>query len=145
MRSLWEIPIAELGASLESDELAEPDPVKRIERLLATYIEFAISNEETHRSLLLFVRPPGSTTDVSNDPDELILFAALRRAIEAGQSSGVVRDGDPRLLAQMLWSGVHGALALPINVDTYRLGDGPTVAAEMVALLIRSITHEETQ
>ena len=74
----------------------------------------------------------------------LALCSSLRRAVEAGQASGAVRDGDPRLLAQLLWSGVHGALALPINVDTYDLIDGPTAAAEMVAVLTRSITTKET-
>ncbi len=83
---------------------------------------------------------PDSTTDARNDPDDLALFASIRRAVEAGQSAGLIRDGDPRLLAQLLWSGVHGALALPINIDTYDLIDGPTVATEMIATLTRSIT-----
>jgi len=140
MRSLWLAPISELGHSLGADEQAEPDPVKRIERLLLTFVDFAVANHETHRGLLLLVRPPGSTTDADNDPDELTLFASLRGAVEAGQSTGVIRDGDPRLMAQLLWSGVHGALALPINIDTYRLVDGPIVATEMVTALTRSIT-----
>lgn len=144
MRSLWQAPISELGRSLAAIELAEPDPVERIRRLLLAYVDFTVSNEETHRSLLLFVRPPDSTTDLSNDPDELMLFASLRRAVEAGQSTGAICDGDPRLLAQLLWSGVHGALALPINIDTYHLIDGPEAATDMVATLIRSITTKET-
>ena len=141
MRSLWQVPISELGSSLAVVEQAEPDPVERIERLLLTYVDFAVANDETHRGLLLFVRSPDSTTDAANDPDELMLFASLRRAVEAGQSTGAIRDGDPRVLAQLLWSGVHGALALPINIDTYDLIDGPTVATEMIATLTRSITN----
>lgn len=140
MRSLWVVPIAELGRVLAAVEEDEADPVHRIERLMSAYVEFTIANDETHRGLLLFVRPPGSTTDLNRDPDELMLFAALRRAVEAGQSTGAVCDGDPELMAQMLWSGIHGALALPINIDTYALADGPTVATEMIATLTRSIT-----
>lgn len=142
MRSIWMVPIAELGRSLAAVEQAEADPVRRIERLLSTYVDFTIANEETHRGLLLFVRPPGSTTELDRDPDELMLFGSLRRAVVAGQSVGALRDGDPSLMAQMLWSGIHGALALPINVDTYALVEGPTVATQMIASLIQSITKD---
>lgn len=142
MRSLWMVPIAELGRSLAAVEAAEADPVERLERLLVTFIDFATVNEGTHRGLLLFVRPPDSTTELNLDPNELMLFGALRRAIEAGQADGTVRDGDTRVLAQLLWSGVHGALALPINLDTYDLADGPAMAAEMISTLIHSIKKD---
>lgn len=143
MRSLWMVPIAELGRTLAEVEADESDPVARIRRLLMAYVDFTIDNEETHRGLLLWVRPPNSTTDRNDDPDELALFASLRRAVVAGQSAGVVRDGAPRALAQLLWSGVHGALALPVNIDTYDLADGPDMATEMISTLIRSITTQE--
>ncbi len=143
-RSLWSAPIAHLGHSLAAVEQTASadgvDPITRVERLLQTYVDFTITNDETHRGLLLFVRSPDSTTELNNDPDLLMLFASLRRAVEAGQATGVIRDGDPRRLAQLLWSGVHGALALPINIDTYDLIDGPTMATEMIAALTRSIT-----
>lgn len=144
MRSIWMGPIAELGRRLTEVEDTVTDPVERIERLLETYVQFSLDHEETHRGLLLWVRPPTSTTDRNDDPDELRLFASLRRAVEAGQAAGVVRAGDPHTLAQVLWSGVHGALGLPVNIDTYDLADGPTIAAEMISTLIRSITTLET-
>ncbi len=145
MRSLWMAPIVELGASLAAAEEAEADPLERIRRLLETYVEFTLTNEETHRGLLLWVRPPNSTTDRNDDPDELMLFSSLRRAVEAGQANGDVRDGDSRVLAQLLWSGIHGALALPINIDTYDLVGGPAMATEMINVLINSITNKDHQ
>ena len=45
-------------------------------------------------------------------------------------------------MAQTLWSRVHGALALPINIDTDDLADGPSIAEEMIAALVRSISTE---
>ncbi|MDW3218235.1 MAG: TetR/AcrR family transcriptional regulator [Acidimicrobiales bacterium] len=140
MRSLWMAPIAKLGRVLTAIEEAEADPIERIRRLLLAYVDFAETDVETHRGLLLFVRAPDSTTDRHDDPDGLALFASLRRAVEAGQAAGTIRDGDARTLAQVLWSGVHGALALPINIDTYELTDGRTISTEMIDALIRSIT-----
>jgi len=140
MRSLWMVPIVELGRSLVAVEEAEPDPLVRVRRLLETYVQFTVANEETHRGLLLWVRPPNSTTDRNDDPDGLQLFSSLRRAIEAGQADGRIRPGDSRTLAQLLWSGVHGALALPINTDTYDLAAGPVMAGDMIDALTQSIT-----
>lgn len=142
MRSLWMGPIAELGRSLAAVEADQPDPMLRLASLLQTYVEFTEQHPETHRGLLLFVRPPDSSTDLSADPEHLRLFAALRRAIAEGQAQGSIRAGDPRHLAQLLWSGVHGALALPINIDTYDLESGPSVATAMIPALIRTITKE---
>lgn len=143
MRSLWMGPIAELGRSLTAVEEAVADPVERIAALLQTYVDFTLEHPETHQGLLLFVRPPDSTTDRSDDPDGLRLFATLRRAVEDAQAAGRIRPGDPRALAQMLWSGVHGALALPINIDTYALAAGPDAAADMIPTLIRAIVPQE--
>ena len=47
-------------------------------------------------------------------------------------------------MAQTLWSRVHGALARPINIDTDDLADGPSIAEEMIAALVRSISTEMT-
>ncbi len=143
-RSLWMGPIAELGRSLAEVERDGAEPVERIRQLLDTYVAFTATHSDTHRWLLLWVRPPNSTTDRNDDPDELMLFASLRRAIEEGQANDSIRTGDPRVMAQTLWSGVHGALALPINIDTYDLADGPVIAHEMITSLIRSITTDTT-
>ncbi|MEO1059427.1 MAG: TetR/AcrR family transcriptional regulator [Actinomycetota bacterium] len=143
-RSLWMGPIAELGRSLTDVERNGAEPVERIRQLLHTYVAFTTTHSDTHRWLLLWVRPPNSTTDRNDDPDELMLFASLRRAIEDGQAAGSIRAGDARVMAQTLWSGVHGALALPINIDTYDLANGPAIADEMIAALIRSITTDTT-
>ncbi|MEM8620067.1 MAG: TetR/AcrR family transcriptional regulator [Actinomycetota bacterium] len=143
-RSLWMGPIAELGRSLAEVERDGAEPVERIGQLLDAYVAFTTTHSDTHRWLLLWVRPPNSTTDRNDDPDELMLFASLRRAIEDGQADGTIRAGEARVMAQTLWSGVHGALALPINIDTYDLADGPSIAGEMIASLVRSITTTDT-
>jgi AcrR family transcriptional regulator len=140
LRTLRLGPISELGHNLADIEAAEPDPIARIERLLQTYIDFATDHPDVHRGLLLFVRPPTSPPPDRGDPDHLLLHATLRRAIVEAQAAGEVRAGDPTVLAELLWSGVHGALALPVNVDTYALTDARELATEMVATLMTAIT-----
>ncbi len=142
LRTLWMGPVGELGRTLAAIESAEEEPVTRIERLLEAYIAFTIEHPDVHRGLLLFVRPPSSPSPTPADPDGLVLHAALRRAITEGQRTGAVRAGDPAMVAQVLWSGVHGALGLPVNVDSYALTPGPELAAAMVATLLSAITTD---
>ncbi len=140
LRTLWMGPIADLGRSLADVEAAQADPVARIGQLLHTYIDFVVDHPDVHRGLLLFVRPPTSPAPEAGDPDGLVLHAALRRAVAEAQAQGTVREDDPTVLAELLWSGVHGALALPVNTDTYALTDGAELAREMVATLLLSLT-----
>ena len=139
MRTLWMGPIVELGDTLAAVEESEDDPVRRIERLLGAYVEFAVGHPDVHRGLLLFVRPPTSPDPEPADPAGLRLHAALRRAVEDGQAAGRIRPGDPTLLAEVLWSGVHGALALPVNVDSYAITPAGELAAEMIRTLIAAV------
>ncbi|MEC7290366.1 MAG: hypothetical protein VXW22_09795, partial [Pseudomonadota bacterium] len=63
----------------------------------------------------------------------------LTAAIAQGQAAGDVIDGDPETLAQMLWSGVHGALALPINLDRVELKPTAEMVEQTVAGLMRMV------
>ena len=140
MRTLWMGPIIELGRSLAAIEADQADPVRRIDELLRAYVAFAGEHPDVHRGLLLFVRPPGSSVPDPADPDDLQLHASLRRAIEAGQAAGDIREGDATELAQLLWAGVHGALCLPVNVDSYALAPATDLAASMIPTLLTAIT-----
>ena len=40
----------------------------------------------------------------------------------------------------MLWAGVHGALALPVNVERWAVADAEVLVAEMIEALLRSLS-----
>lgn len=140
MRSIWIGPVAEFGRQVEAIVADEADPVTRIEALLNAYATWASANPEVLRGLLLFVRPDhAAELPEPQEPDELALHQALRSAIAEGQTTGLIRPGDPTAQAQLLWAGVHGALALPINLDRYAITPSAELAPAMIATLVTSL------
>lgn len=139
MRSLWIGPVVEFGHEVEAIAAAEPDPLARIEALLTAYARWVGANPDVHRGVLLFVRPDSTGLPAPVDPDTLALHRALRTAVADGQATDRIRAGDPTELAQVLWAGMHGALALPVNFDRYAIAPPSDLAPAMIATLLASL------
>ena len=139
MRSLWTEPVARLNERFESIAIATPDPVERIEALLGAYLDFARSNEETYRGAFLFVRPTSLTPPERRPAGDVPLLRLLAEAIADGQAAGSIRPGRPDRLAELLWAGLHGAVALPINADLYAIDEDRRLGPAMVDLLISAL------
>jgi AcrR family transcriptional regulator len=90
------------------------DPIERIRRMGRAYIEFGIAHPDHYR--LLFLRPPlllQYDSQVKADPQQdgyFLLTATVTEAIEARRLRPELKD--PDLVAQTLWAGVHGVVAL---------------------------------
>jgi AcrR family transcriptional regulator len=120
------------------------DPVERLEKIGLAYVEFAMSNPNHYRFMFMTPHPVPDASDLSIDrsnPDQdayAFLCATVAEAIEAGR----LRDDcdDPELVAQILWSGVHGLVSLHLNK-----GDDPCLAFRPVKpsarLLVNVITR----
>lgn len=141
LQSLWIEPLAEVNRQLEAIADEHPDPVARIRALLEAYVDFALAQPEVFRGAILFVRPASAPQPVPEPPAELPFYRLLRRAIEEGEAAGRVDATDADLAAQMLWAGVHGALALPVNIDRYAVRPQAELAGAMVDSLVTSITR----
>jgi hypothetical protein len=64
----------------------------------------------------------------------------LIQAVSEGQALGRIRPGDPGLLAQLAWSGVHGCLALPINFDRLAFAAPDPLAMRMIEIVVADLT-----
>ncbi|MEO1323736.1 MAG: hypothetical protein AAFV59_12080, partial [Pseudomonadota bacterium] len=92
-----------------------------------------------YRNALMFVRP--ATLDVP-EKEALVGYAfpaLIQNAIEEGQALETILPGDPVALTQLLWSGVHGALALPVNMDRLALKPATEMVETTVAGLLRMV------
>ncbi len=138
-QSLWRAPLEKANAQFNALAEAEPDPLRRVARLLGAYAEFSLDNPEFLRGAMLFVRP--ATLDESERVplEELDFFRLLREAVVAAQGSGQIREGDTRALASGAWAAVHGALALPINLDRYEWGAPSELTMTAVEAAMRSL------
>ena len=136
MQSLWKEPVRRLLKDLEASLPEITDPLTRLRTFLETYVAFANDQRSTYRGAFLFVRPETHDKPKPTALADDRLFSMLRDAVAAAQAKGQVRSGDPDLLAQLLWSGVHGAIALPQNIDRLALAKSEQVGPAMIDALL---------
>ena len=117
MQSLWTGRIAKLEEEFRARAGEFEDPIDRLEALLETYLRFGIEQTILYRNALMFVRPAALEPPKKQDLSAFAFPTLVTEAIRQGQVQGQIVDGDPVQLTQLLWSGAHGALALPINMD----------------------------
>jgi hypothetical protein len=113
--------------------------VKRIRGLLDAYAEFANANPGVYRGAFLSVRPESLTKPDVQPLRDLAFHRLLCEALREGQLRGLIRRGKVEEMAQLLWAGSHGALALPINVDLYAIDPPAKLAPAMIQALVRSL------
>lgn len=139
MQSLWTERVAEQEDVFRALAAEHEIPLDRIEVLLEAYLKFGIEQTVLYRNALMFVRP--ATLDVP-EKQALTGYAfptLIRQAIEDGQALETIVPGDPAELTQLLWSGVHGALALPVNMDRLALKPATEMVESTVAALLRML------
>jgi len=96
------------------------DPVERLRQLGALYADFAIKHPNHYRLMFMTPRPFDSTVQAwieKGNPQQdsyALLKAAVQACIEEGHFNQAHRDAD--LLAQALWSAVHGLVSLHITL-----------------------------
>jgi AcrR family transcriptional regulator len=139
MRSLWTEPVATANLRLEKIAKATPDPVRRIRKLLEEYALFARENPEVYRGAILFVRPESLPKPERRSLREFVFYDLLHSALREEQLRGQIRRGNIDQLAQVLWAGLHGAVALPINIDTGAFAPAETLTRLTIQALLRSI------
>ena len=139
MQSLWQEPVARAGAELSERANAEPVAFERIRVVLEFYAAFALDRPDFLRGAMLYVRPGTAPLGEAAQAEDLHFYAALLAAIEAAQADGTVRNGDPVLLAQTTWATLHGALALPVNLERWNLIDARTLASSAIEASLRAL------
>lgn len=142
MQSLWTGRVAEQEKAFQSVAAQHADPIERVQALLEAYIAFGLEQDDLYRGTLMFVRPTALETPEKQPLSNFAFPTVLREAIEQGQAAGQIVDGDPAILTQVLWSGVHGALALPINLDRLELKPAAEIAAPVVDGLLRAVRNK---
>lgn len=95
------------------------DPVERLERIGLGYVEFAMKNPHHYRFMFMtphVVADPDAPTLDRRNPDQ-DAYAFLRATVAEAIAAGRLRDDcdDPDMVAQVLWSGVHGLVSLHLN------------------------------
>jgi AcrR family transcriptional regulator len=97
------------------------DPVERLRRIGQAYSDFGLQNPNHYRMMFMTAHP--QLPDVEEhekqmgkgNPEE-DAYEFLRLAVAEAMHAGAFRQDldDPDLIAQTLWAGIHGVIALQI-------------------------------
>jgi AcrR family transcriptional regulator len=90
------------------------DPIEWIRQLGRSYARFALENPNHYRFMFMTPLRAGHKPEPT-DPGHLS-FGVLRAAVAKGIETGALRPGDVDKVAQVMWSSVHGAVALLITL-----------------------------
>lgn len=128
---------------------AVADPMERLRYLGIGYARFALAHPHHYR-LMFMTRVPGLKTDargVEHGNPEQDAYAFLRASVADAHAAGCFRAelGDPELIAQTLWAGVHGVCSLEITLGDdgwVDWRDFETRLGMMVDVLLRSLARD---
>jgi AcrR family transcriptional regulator len=108
----------ELALQLQSTLQIE-DPIERLHQCGRDYVRFAIANPNHYRLMFMTpkpVHPDKEEQEERKGKPETDAYALLRMLVEGAAAGGMLRDPkvDVDLVAQTLWAGLHGVIALHI-------------------------------
>ncbi|WP_461494749.1 TetR/AcrR family transcriptional regulator [Pyruvatibacter sp.] len=138
-QTLWAEPVGRLRDDMQASVDAASGPVDKVRALLDHYVRFALDNDRLFRSAFLLVRDKSSSPPDQADLNEETFYRNLCAAFREGQEAGLFKPFDPHMMAQIFWAGIHGSLALPINLDRYKFEAPKVLAARMVDALMELV------
>lgn len=139
LESLWQEPV--FAAAREARVVADatPDPVERIRAMLAVYMRLAADHADIYRGAFLYVRPGSIPAPPSQPMASVEFHQLLAAAVAEAQAAGRMRSGNPGMISQSLWAALHGALALPINLEILDFAAPQALAAHTVDLVVSGL------
>jgi AcrR family transcriptional regulator len=109
------------------------DPVQWIRQIGAAYASFGLANPNHYR--FMFMTPIRREHEVS-DPGRRS-FELLRTAVARAIDAGAFVKGDVDTIAQVLWSSIHGAVALLVTYEARQFPSAPA-APDLVDQVIEN-------
>jgi AcrR family transcriptional regulator len=125
------------------------DPIERIERIGAAYVQFALDNPSHYRFMFMTPRPGALNTGVRVGDPTQDAYAFLRDTCTEAILSGRIRPEyeDAEELAQILWGGMHGIISIRMvkeQDEWVEFRDTRRTAERMRAILLRGLTTGAT-
>ena len=141
MQTLWQEPLERLNQRFLLAAEANPDPFARLQALLETYLDYALEFPELYRGAFLFVRPEQMEKPERLSFEDVHFPRLVRLALEQAQANGAIKGGDTEAQMQLLWAGLHGVLALPVNMDRFAFAPVRDRAETMIQTLLAQLAR----
>jgi AcrR family transcriptional regulator len=95
---------------------AAADPAERLRLLAQRYAQFAVEYPQQYRLLFLTPRPPEAANIAERGNPERDAYALLEEAVAHALDHGMFSKAgaSKAVIAQTLWAGIHGVVALEL-------------------------------
>jgi AcrR family transcriptional regulator len=113
VQALCEEDFTGLLGALSVNGLAD-NPIEQIKALGRAYADFGLEWPNHYRFMFL---TPNKTVEVEQESPGRRSFGLLRSAVERAIASGQLGATDADLVAQVLWSSLHGVVSLLITMQ----------------------------
>lgn len=87
------------------------DPFERLKEMGRSYIRFAVENPELF-DLMFIMNAPMDKLDTEDWVEGDQAFGLLMQVVQDCINAGIFKPRDVRVVAMMIWSGIHGYTAL---------------------------------
>lgn len=143
--ALFEGLLASFRAAVAEAAAARAGPFARLAALMEAYVAWGLAHPEEYR--LMFMTPvvgvaghrPCGADGRPVSPNGAATFGALVEEVSALMAAGHVRAGDPASLAEQIWAGGHGLVALLTTFPEFEWSDRAALLAGMRDTLLRGI------
>jgi len=99
------------AAALEAATAADRKPLERVRQMMHAYVRFGLEEEHAYRVMFELEQPRGHEVPPESFEKQLRAWRIWTAAIGDAVESRAL-EGDPQLVAHVLWTGVHGLVAL---------------------------------
>jgi AcrR family transcriptional regulator len=126
MQAICDEAFAKLGEAMARATQGASDPYVAFKGVFDAYVEFGLAHPREYRLVFMSEPPPGASAHRpgigrDHDPNDrgAQAFAGFEALVRRLIASGTFRDGDPAIMAEAAWAGVHGLVALLIDMPHY--------------------------
>lgn len=104
------------GQQLSAAAASTADPLERLHAMCQAYLDFALHNK-LHYQMMFMQRTDFLMQErPGEDLPRIDSFGVLQQAVQQALDAGALQPGDAERYSDLLWSVVHGPVALAITV-----------------------------
>lgn len=137
--SFWADALSSVRERIVAIDEAEPHAPAAIRGMLHAYATFCLEDHDRFR-LMFLENDQGLGDAFFQRNTDLVPLDVLKRRVEEMIECGSFLRGDPDLLAQTLWAGVHGAITVLITVGEIPLARPEDLLNSTLDALIRGLS-----
>jgi AcrR family transcriptional regulator len=117
-------------------QMTDGAPLQNLRAIMTTYVQFGLDHPDHYQFAFMLKRTPAMD---EFRPVPHRSFELLRKTIAACMARGILRRADDQLVAQGVWTCIHGVTSLMITMPNFPWADRQRVIEHVLDTTIRGL------